>query len=258
MPAKCRRPTTSAVNPTCDMLGHTMSTKSYRVTHMASPPIEEKLAVDAHRMADAVEQTAADILPPLKEAEIQEREKRIRRASATIRDILPGLTAWLEHRSPHELKGLLANLSAIGEAVEEWRIVATTSGYFASLGERAGIDRAELWDGLEQPQINHLAVKSLAEKVATQARCWAATMQPRSQEPSDSQSAVKPPSASKSKPKRRGRPPRDADRKRKDRQLYDAWATGQHRTYADLAAVMGISEEDVKRALNTERKRRKH
>ena len=57
------------------------------------------------------------------------------------------------------------------------------------------------------------------------------------------------------KRRKRGRPI-DTDLKL-DKRIFDAWSTGSHRTYAELAKALGIPERDVPPAIDRERKRRK-
>ena len=59
----------------------------------------------------------------------------------------------------------------------------------------------------------------------------------------------------KPKPKRRGRKP-DTDPKA-DKRIADAWGTGRHKTYADLAHELGRPLLDVRRAIDRHRKRLK-
>jgi hypothetical protein len=57
------------------------------------------------------------------------------------------------------------------------------------------------------------------------------------------------------KPRRRGRKP-DTD-PRADQRIAEAWATGQHKTYAQLAEAKGITEREVKLALDRTRWRQR-
>lgn len=54
--------------------------------------------------------------------------------------------------------------------------------------------------------------------------------------------------------RRRGRP-RDTDPKA-DQKICDAWKTGEHKTYADLARLLGTTEAEVARAVDRQRRRR--
>jgi hypothetical protein len=55
---------------------------------------------------------------------------------------------------------------------------------------------------------------------------------------------------------KRGRP---ADTNEKeDRRIADAWDSGQHKTYEDLASILHIPKRDVELAIDRDRKRRKN
>jgi hypothetical protein len=55
---------------------------------------------------------------------------------------------------------------------------------------------------------------------------------------------------------RRGRPPGPAYDPEKDRKIYEAWKTGDHATFRNLAQALGMSLPVVKSAYDRERKRR--
>jgi hypothetical protein len=59
----------------------------------------------------------------------------------------------------------------------------------------------------------------------------------------------------KRKSRTRGRP-RDTDPKA-DQRIFDAWQSGQHKTYADLATALGKSKREVEAAIDRHRKRTK-
>jgi hypothetical protein len=54
--------------------------------------------------------------------------------------------------------------------------------------------------------------------------------------------------------RRRGRP-RDTNPKA-DEKIWDAWSTGEHKTYGDLARLQGTSAAEVARAIDRHRRRR--
>jgi len=64
--------------------------------------------------------------------------------------------------------------------------------------------------------------------------------------------------SSKSRSKRRsGRPPLSNKDKKFDKQLWEAWETGQYMTYKDLGAALGIDGNEADRRVDRERQRRR-